>query len=390
MSRNTTGLGASGQLTDSGALGTRKRLRHDPDSPSHSTATANTWTDSPLGFSRLSNARSPPPLANDRYELAGGSMGGMDNRWRHNGDYDDYFQLEKQRGTWATPTSPPFGLQNQTGGDTDMMRSTPDKPWMFTQILNLVGGVAGKLVQFCAVPFRGFQAGGGQAYTFDGEVAARLGLQDVDDHAAGVQQPHPGDFPEDNYGVLSLDSVDQEHERPRTAKRLKTGESWVVVDKDEGTESRPCTPRFSERKQARTSSIPRPLFRTSPAVTPKRPSLIPISRRSTLENTSSQGASKAPTTTCATPRSYSRQSYGSPSMVENKARRSPFPPDSQRLINKIRREEMEEDARLRRMSSQMTDLLREAREALGSKIEVEYDNMDSTGMDGGDFTGKSW
>ena len=76
-------------------------------------------------------------------------------------------------------------------------------------------------------------------------------------------------------------------------------------------------------------------------------------------------------------------------MFENKAKSSPLPPDSHRLINKIKREEMEEDARMRRMSSQMSNMLREAREALGSKVEVEYDEMDSGGMDG-EYSEKSW
>jgi hypothetical protein len=40
----------------------------------------------------------------------------------------------------------------------------------------------------------------------------------------------------------------------------------------------------------------------------------------------------------------------------------------------MRREEMEDDARMRRMSSQMSAMLKEAREALGSKVEIEDDD----------------
>jgi len=47
----------------------------------------------------------------------------------------------------------------------------------------------------------------------------------------------------------------------------------------------------------------------------------------------------------------------------------------------MKRDEMEDDARMRRMSSQMTNLLREAREALGSTIEIEGAFTDSGGMD---------
>jgi hypothetical protein len=56
-------------------------------------------------------------------------------------------------------------------------------------------------------------------------------------------------------------------------------------------------------------------------------------------------------------------------------KKSPLPVESQRLINKMKREELEEDARMRRMSSQMTTLLKEAQEALGTKFEVQDDIM---------------
>jgi hypothetical protein len=377
------------QMTDIDAHGTRKRSRYDANfhsQPSHTT----TWADSSLSFL---NTKSPPPLANDRYELAGG-MDSSDNgfgKGRHMGDYDDYFQLEKQRGSWATPSVAPSRLQNCHTADHEI-QPTPDspiaKPWMFNQLISLVGGVAGKLVSFCSVPFRGFQAGGGQAYTFDGEIAAQLGLQDDFDQGmtGSIQQPPSGAYPEDSYGVLSVESVEQ-NERPRMPKRLKTGESWVVVDNEGGMESRPSTPRLLERKHARRSSIPRPMPRAGSTATGKRPSLIPVSRRSTMDRDSFQRASKAPTPT--TPRCYSRQAYGSPVMFENKLKSSPLPPDSHRLLNKMKREEMEGDAQMRRMSSKMSDMLKEAMDALGSKVEIDYHEMDSGGMDD-EYSQKTW
>jgi hypothetical protein len=83
-------------------------------------------------------------------------------------------------------------------------------------------------------------------------------------------------------------------------------------------------------------------------------------------------------------RSYSRLSFGSPALpAEKKKPASPLPKDSQRLIDKVRREEMEEDARMRRMSSQMSAMLREAKEALGAKFEIEDDYNDEGGFDDG-------
>lgn len=47
------------------------------------------------------------------------------------------------------------------------------------------------------------------------------------------------------------------------------------------------------------------------------------------------------------------------------------------MIDKVRREEMEEDERMRRMSLQMSAMLKEANEALGAKFEVEmFDDDD--------------
>lgn len=317
---------------------------------------------------------------------------------RQNGDYDDYFHLERQRGMWSTPTSPPTGLPDH------FSNTTATKPWVLNQILSIVGGVAGKLVQFCAVPFRGFQAGGGQAYTFDsqGEIA-KAGPQDdpfIDQAptAAPIQGPLPGEYPEDDYGVRSIDSL--ENERPRMSKRLRTGENWVLVDQDGETYSRPATPRLSERRvpnHARSpSQIPRPASRAgATTATPKRPSLIPVSRRSTLDRKSFQGASKMPSKQYSSPRSYNRESYGSPAMFKDTSntKQSPLPPESQRLINKMRREELEDDARMRRMSSQMSTMLREAQEALGSKFEIGDDGGMGMGMgmdDEGFSEERSW
>jgi hypothetical protein len=92
-----------------------------------------------------------------------------------------------------------------------------------------------------------------------------------------------------------------------------------------------------------------------------------------MDRRSFQKISKTTSDVHSSPRNYSRQSYGSPAIFkgESNTKTSPLPPESQRIINKLRREELEDDARLRRMSSQMSAMLREAQEALGTKIEIE-------------------
>ena len=369
---------------------TRKRSRNsEADSSNLRGFLAEPWSDESLTLSTFADSKSPPPLAHDRYELAGGgSMDGVDRFARQNGDYDDYFALQKQRGMWpaATPA-------HQPGMERGALTSE-STPWVVNSLLNIVGGVAGKLFQFCTVPFRGFQAGGGNKYSMESqaEIASKLGLHDdavpqtLQTHvqeAAPILETTPvleqtyGSYQSNNYGVQSIESVDSE--RPRMAKRLRTADSWVVVNPDGETNSRPSTPRLSERRtpgyRISPSQIPRPISRTG-ASTPasKRPSLIPVSRRSNADSRPLYGGTP---NSLPRQRLYNRQSLGSPLQSDLSARtRSPLPPDTQSLINRVRREELEDDARMRRMSSQMSAMLREAREALGSKPILDDDAAD--------------
>ncbi|KAL5431403.1 hypothetical protein PMIN06_009954 [Paraphaeosphaeria minitans] len=387
VSSETSGL----QVTDEDHA-TKKRSRYD-DVPLQSSAftfTANPQNTNLLSHSQSysrSSLRSPPPLANDRYELAGG-VEVTDRFVRQNGNLDDYFHLEKQREMWSTPTSPNYGIPPHLQPAERPVTPPSAKPRMLNQLMNIVGGVAGKLYQFCAVPFCGFQAGGGQAYSLDNkEVAAKLGLHDNDTSLpnGATQKVVPTNYSDNDYGVESIDSVREE--RPG-AKRQRTAESWVVVNNQEDIVSRPCTPRIAARRvpdhTRSPSQIPRPVSRASMA-TPahKRPSLIPVSRRSTMDRTSFHGSASTHPQSLDHARSYSRQSYGSPVLSNDKSskKKSPLPPESQRLVSKLRREEVEDDARMRRMSSQMSAMLREAREALGSKFEIEDEYMDDDDMD---------
>ncbi|KAF2999908.1 hypothetical protein E8E13_008722 [Curvularia kusanoi] len=359
---------------------TRKRRNGDYDISSIRGFTAQPWTGTPSAFT---HSESPAPLAHDRYTLAGGSIEDTNNLTRQNGNYDDYFNLQSQRGMWSSPTSP-------TMQPLDRVAPTANVPnsWVVDSLLNIVGGVAGKLFQFCTVPFRGFQAGGGQGYDADAQIkiASKLGLHDEpepSEPAAPVQHIRFNPHPNDDYGVRSIDSVDAE--RPRMPKRLRTEDAWVMVGQDEEPASSPIvTPQVSERRMAprmytpSPSQIPRPLSRASATSGSRRPSLIPVSRRSGAARTpvyGNSGVSYAKSHNRQ--RSYSRLSFGSPATSESEKKKTgPLPADSQRLVSKLRKEEMEDEARMRRMSSQMTAMLKEAREALGSKVEVEYDDDD--------------
>lgn len=199
--------------------------------------------------------------------------------------------------------------------------------------------------------------------------------------------PLLGRFPENNFGVRSITSMASTEETPvRPSKRLCTHDGWVMVGVD-NTDSRASSPRLSERrtpsmaKPRSPSQIPRPVQpRTNSGTrgSSTRPSLLPVSRRTSHARNSVKPHFSSPairpnkSVSLGSPRArgYSRQSYGSPVLFPSH-KASPLPPDSQRLINKIRRDEMEEEARMRKMSAQARAMLKEAREALGTKYEIE-------------------
>lgn len=356
-----------------------KRRNGDYDTSSIRGFTAQPWTGSTSTFSHI---ESPASLAHDRYALAGGSIESTNSFTRQNGNYDDYFTLQSQRGMWSSPASP--SMQPMT---LDRVASTPNAPnsWVVDSLLNIVGGVAEKLFQFCTVPFRGFQAGGGQSYDADAQIkiASKLGLHDdvePSEPAAPVQQIRFDAQQNEDYGIRSIESV--ETEQPRASKRLRTEDAWVMVGRDDEAGSSPIvTSRLSERRvpaptyTPSPSQIPRPLSRISTTPISKRPSLIPVSRRSNSIKTPVYSSSIPGPKANNKQKSHNRLSFGSPGKFEGEKKRvSPLPPDSQRLINKVRKEELEDDARMRRMSSQMSAMLREAREALGSKVEIEDDD----------------
>ncbi|KAF2805543.1 uncharacterized protein BDZ99DRAFT_490577 [Mytilinidion resinicola] len=365
----------------------KKRSRHD-NSDSYFTTPFSTGSDlwdHSVGASidRAGNAKSPPPLAYEKYHLAGGSetpqvLGNFQR------EADDYHNLGGQRrGYWDN--TPAGGVMDGPSASNGMSQST------LRNLITMVGGVAGKLVQYCAVPFRGFHAGGGQGYDIQGGVSESNVWEKLSMNPELKAFPDastlPGRFPEDNYGVLSIASVDET--RPRTIKRQCTDDrEWVMVQDSGDADSRASSPRLSERRLPALSTplspsqIPRPVSRAGSMAhgSSERPSRIPLSRRtssarvSLVSNTGSPAFRKTASFASPRAREYNRQSYGSPVMFQVQ-QTSPLPAESQRLINKVKRDEMEEELRLRKMSAQTKLMLRQAREALGSKFEIEdFDN----------------
>lgn len=225
--------------------------------------------------------------------------------------------------------------------------------------------VVGKVWDFCwTSAFRGFSAGGGQTYTMgtpssrtpDTSTWQMVHNQDhmntSNSRSKSASTPVPGQYPEDE--------VEVEQGRDR--------ETWVLVP--ESPSARHSSPRGESptqfaRKVPRRSSAYRLQPRRSGAglarVANKRPSLAPI--RPPVGATLSSAAPSTPTKLPSSPTKSTTQT-------------SPASKDAQRYAAKFRRREREEDASIQKMNDQLKALIREGREALGSRVEIDDMDLD--------------
>ncbi|KAF2836157.1 hypothetical protein M501DRAFT_997405 [Patellaria atrata CBS 101060] len=378
-------------------LGSRSDVFRPPRTPSYSASTPSTGSSRKRSRHQSNNsygngggyfatphdeiprsvdAASPVPFVNTRYTLAGGlDTPGVVAQGSFDADEDADDEGEFRKGQWSSGrnngalfTSPNDGRQRI--GDS-----------LGKLVVGLVGGViggVGKAWDFCTGnAFRGFYAGGGRGYDMP---HSRPQTQDSDSLWQDVPEtpgpsrfdrdltPVPGRFPEeDDFGVRSIEETPM---RP-PAKRQHTetnGSGWVVVNR----EDRASSPRLSSRKvptlssfenlsPRRNSQIPRPAH----SRTASRKSLLPVSRR-----TSSY--TSAPSLMVER-----RLSYGAPkSAGTSPSKQSPMSEEAKRYLAKMRREEKETDESIRKFGAKLSAMIKEGKQALGTKVEVEDDNDD--------------
>lgn len=371
---------------DDGSTTSRKRSRQD-STPSGQTRphsiTSHAWSD--MAYDSPSTldtpgAQSPAPFVNTQYTLADGldtptaAMASAMDR----GDYRDSPELHLRAGRgfrgFDVPETDAYfphatsALSREGNGRPRL----PTSPGIRDGLGRAVYRVAGKVWEFCRTSaFRGFYAGGGQGYemktpveTFDGEqgIWQEVEADDVFRRNSREDTPVPGRFPEEDF---ISDYMSRDHTTPpRAAKRIQrekgTGEmgaSWVMVGS--APTSRDTSPsRMSSRKvPSMSSSTRRPIPKLG-----RRP-ILPASRPSQ----NSYAASPRP-------RSNGPASYASPRSPSPK-HDSPVSVEVQRHAARMRKRELKEDANLKRFNEQLQAMIKEGKEALGTKFEVE-DNHD--------------
>lgn len=338
---------------------------------------------------------SPVPLVNTQYKLAGGldtpgaafesaieqddvyaTSPDLTLRWGRGWDRSSGSSLDG----YFPQLSPVLG--REANGRSRLQNSQSSRAGWGKAVYN----VAGKVWDFCKMnAFRGFYAGGGQGYRM--HTSPQLASSDPSNLEALKEKNNvfsmnggitslPGRFPEEDF---IPDYMSQNHTSPpRPAKKIQRekGEgdlraSWVMVGNVQASrESSPT--RISTRKMPPAGSPGRrPVSRAG-----RRP-ILPASRPST-SFAGSPGLRADRPASFASPRSPATSPmYESPVSVK-----------VQRHAARIRRRELEDDAHLKRLNKQLKAMIKEGKEALGTKFEVEdeADGMIDEGYAEGDYS----
>ncbi|MCJ1253770.1 hypothetical protein MMC24_001583 [Lignoscripta atroalba] len=397
----------------------RKRARHDSllshQSASYS-ASANGWatvTSGPSSTVSTPGMMSPMPFVNTQYRLAGGldtpsaaTASAYENNY---GESTTDVAFRRGRG-WSNGGSggsegyfpyTPLALAREGNGRKKVYNSSPTHGGWSKAVFTVVGGVAGKVWEFCkAGAFRGFYAGGGQGYAIQQHQqqldTSRSSIWsdipekgDIFASTSKATNTIPGGFPAEDF---IQDYMSQDHTispaSPRPSKKLQRSKgsgdlrtSWILIN-DIPTSRESSPSRISARKVPRASS---PTRRPAPSKPPTRRPILPASRPSLTSHAGSPAmrpgrpASSASTRSPATTPAYDDTTTTSPASVEAK-----------RYAAMVRRREHEEDRNLRRLNKQLKAMIKEGKEALGTRIEVDIEGEGEETLDEGYAEGEDF
>ncbi|GAB7346417.1 hypothetical protein MBLNU457_5114t1 [Dothideomycetes sp. NU457] len=395
-----------GSASSSGFLSDKARRRTRPSARPVQASKRNSWLTPDTGSwldTSIADIATPAPLANERYQLDGGfdtpSLAAA-TRSSLQSDADvTYFCTGRPIESVEQLSSYDVLAKERNGVGRLPLESTPAPRWT-SLALGLVSAAAGKMFDFCRkTVFSGFYAGGGQGYNQDFSASPKL----FNSHGSVI----PGQFPDDDF----LGDFEQDNTPLRPAKRrqVDTAAGWIVVDPDLQTRDEDST-RLSNRKtSASLLSASGGDFATTASKVSPRTSLAPVSR-SKVSSTGVMTATGSPRsftqpvhsrrTSNAHNRSPSRSLHW-PSMTNLKAR-SPnarisingmaenesLTPEAQKYLKRNEKRDRDADKAMRKMSSQIQDLIRQGQQALGTKFSVEdetTDGFEEVGEEYGDF-----
>ncbi|KAG9246522.1 hypothetical protein BJ878DRAFT_277753 [Calycina marina] len=356
---------------------------------------------------------SPQPFVNTRYLL----KGGMDtpslkaaHMYESRTDYLDAgfrrdcgLEAEEPNSMYESFLPPQLDREANGRGRPSSMRPALSSGGGWSKAaFEVVGGVVGKVWEFCKQgAFKGFHSGADKGYSItdangfveesESWATAKIMTNWGDER---VSTPVPGQFPEDDFIPDYWDQPDDTSQRPGKRRQIsgnndEIARNWVVVQPP--ASERPSTPtrlskvsaspaRYGMPTASSASRRARPVASRAgplPSNSSSRPLLSRVSHAGNTSLRSSQPASFAsPRSPCGSkiPRATGspiRNGNGrdSPSRLNSPAAR-----EAQRRAIQNKREEAEADITMRRMDKKLKDLIRQGKEALGTKIEVEIED----------------
>lgn len=428
LSRSTASISMLSDRSDRPAMTSRKRSRMDY-SVEDITAPVSVMPDWSNGMessdtmarSESMDPGSPIPFVNTRYQLAGG-LDTPTAAAAHDIERSEYTdagyrkRLSDEASTFDNGHSSyfphtPAPQFTDANGRARANGYEPQSTGWSRLAIEVVGSVVGKVWEFCkAGAFRGFTAGGGKAYGIQGSqphtpqesnFRPREAEPTIFDGGFDREStPIPGQFIEDDYISDYIDRRTLESTPPRALKRLHLsnddGElerNWIMVSSEKTTQI--TTPQSRTKPIARysmptASSTGRRLTATTtrPAASranSRRP-LLHGARPSAVSHAGSPGLHAARPASFASPRSPGGSRLSMPSTTYSYAKpsfsgvngatgaASPASIEAQKYAARIKKEEQEADESIRRFNAQLQAMIREGKEALGTRIEVDEAN----------------
>ena len=355
------------------------------------------WQDDISTSSITPSITSPSPLVSSRYRLAGGLDTPTASRTALNDAYDwraeqDYRPSRHQRQHSRRPEGylpqTPAALSRERNGGKRGAPS-PSQGWVPAAL-----DLAGRVINFCLTGvFKGFHAGGGMGYDMYESTpptlvgASRTNVDQKEDvFSSNYRRPsRPGGFVDDAISTPRFNARNEStplgQEDPGGGSSLKN--NWVMVEKA----NRDTSPTRVHKAPAastatRSPSAPRGSISARPILNPTRPS---YAGSGNLDNyrSASYASPRKPATAVSRPgtsgSSHRRttSSFASPrSPRKSEIRQSlsnPTSPEVQQYEKKMRRQEKVQDKSMQRLNQQLQDMIREGKQALGTRIDVEDD-----------------
>lgn len=361
----------------------RKRSRHGSDYADR-TRSDSVHLDKADSQPETPGVLSPAPFVNTRYTLAGG-LDTPTTTFTFSTEYAMSPDLAMRRGRgWHADNGLSPGsyfplLARERNGRARRYRPTQSDSWSKT-IYN-VFGVAEKVWAICkANPFRGFYAGAGPGYQMQALRDDKTSWQSYNEKDSALQRREretsvPGGFPDEDFipDYMSRDHTvgDRPTKRLQTVKGGDLSASWVMIDNSQCSREPSPTRKTTRKVPSKASPGRKPVSKAG------QRQILPASKPSLT----SFAGSPALRSNCPASFAPSRSPLSSTKHGSSKSA------NVQRYAARIRQRELQEDAKLRRVNQQLKAMIKEGKQALGTKFEIE-DGFDNA-VDEGDGEGES-